>query len=255
MKTVRVLSAGGMFGAWQAGAWKTIADSFEPDLVVGASIGAVNGWAIAGGCPPDELIDAWLNLEAAGRFRWQMPRGPFHGVLDSEPLLEVMRGIHSRYRPRTEFALVLTDLLKLRPRIVSHPEVSWEHLAASTALIGIYDQIKLEGRIYSDGGLLSALPIWAAAELGATHIVALDVLPESPGLVAKTFVRTMRMIAPFRPFVPPEIEVIRLSPPVLLGSTLDALRWKRENAEAWIQQGERAAATLKHLLPNCFERQ
>ena len=115
MKTALVLSGGGMFGAWQAGAWKAIADSFEPDLVVGASIGAVNGWAIAGGCPPDELIDAWLNLKAAGRFRWQMPRGPFRGVLNSEPLLEAIRGIHSAYRPRTEFALVVTDLLKLRP--------------------------------------------------------------------------------------------------------------------------------------------
>jgi NTE family protein len=245
MKTALVLSGGGMFGAWQAGAWKAIADSFEPDLVVGASIGAVNGWAIAGGCPPAELIDAWLNLEAAGRFRWQIPRGPFHGVLNSEPLREAIRGIHSAYRPRTEFALVMTDLLKLRPRIVRHPEVSWEHLAAATALFGIFDQVKLEGRIYSDGGMLAALPVWAAAELGATHIVALDVLPESPGLVVKTFARTVRAIAPFRPFVPPDVEVIRLSPPVLLGSALEALRWKRENAEAWIKQGERDAAALE----------
>ncbi|MDP8979790.1 MAG: patatin-like phospholipase family protein [Acidobacteriota bacterium] len=255
MKTALVLSAGGMFGAWQAGAWKAIAGSFEPDLVVGASIGAVNGWAIAGGCPPDELIDAWLNLEAAGTFRWQVPRRPHHGVLDSEPLIQVIRGIHAAYRPRTEFALVVTDLMKLRPRIVKHPEVTWEHLAASTALVGIFDQIRLEGRLYSDGGLLSALPIWAAAELGATRIVALDVLPQSPGLVAKTFVRTMRMIAPFRPVVPEGIEVIRLSPPKLLGSALEALKWKRENAEAWVRQGERDAATLKHLLLNCFERQ
>jgi NTE family protein len=255
MKTALVLSGGGMFGAWQAGAWKSIAGSFEPDLVVGASIGAVNGWAIAGGCPPDELIDAWLNLEAAGRFRWQVPRGPFHGVVNSDALREVIRGIHSEYRPRTEFALVLTDLLRLRPRIVRHPDVSCEHLVASTALVGIYDQVRLDGRVYSDGGLLSALPMWAAAELGATHIVALDVLPESPGLVVRTFARTVRMIAPFHPFVPPEIEVIRLSPPVLLGTALDALRWKRENAEAWVQQGERDAATLKHLLVNCFERQ
>jgi NTE family protein len=60
-----VLSAGGMYGSYQAGAWKALAGVFQPDLIVGASIGAVNGWAIAGGCAPDELIRRWLNMEPA----------------------------------------------------------------------------------------------------------------------------------------------------------------------------------------------
>ena len=66
--TALVLSAGGMYGAYQAGAWKALADVFHPDLVVGASIGALTGWAIAGGCHPDELVDRWLHLEAAERY-------------------------------------------------------------------------------------------------------------------------------------------------------------------------------------------
>jgi len=57
--TALVLSAGGMYGAYQAGAWKELADVFRPDLVVGASIGALTGWAIAGGCEPEELIARW----------------------------------------------------------------------------------------------------------------------------------------------------------------------------------------------------
>ena len=84
--TALVLSAGGMYGAYQAGAWKALAGVFRPDLVVGASIGALTGWAIAGGCHPDELIDRWLHLEAAERFRWKFPRSPIHGVLDTTPL-------------------------------------------------------------------------------------------------------------------------------------------------------------------------
>jgi predicted acylesterase/phospholipase RssA len=84
--TALVLSAGGMYGAYQAGAWKALADVFHPDLVVGASIGAITGWAIAGGCHPDELVDRWLHLEAASRYRWKFPRSPFHGVFDTTPL-------------------------------------------------------------------------------------------------------------------------------------------------------------------------
>src|ERR1035438_5321759 len=57
MPCALVLSAGGMFGAYQAGAWNVLSRRFQPDLVVGASVGALNGWAIAGGCSPAELLD------------------------------------------------------------------------------------------------------------------------------------------------------------------------------------------------------
>ena len=65
MKTALVLSGGGMFGAWQAGVWRALAPYLKPDLVVGASVGALNGWAIAGGASPDELIDSWMNPDLA----------------------------------------------------------------------------------------------------------------------------------------------------------------------------------------------
>src|SRR6202046_1475091 len=89
------LSAGGMYGAYQAGAWRAIADVFQPDLIVGASIGAINGWAIAGGCPPDELIERWLNLEdAAAHYRWKFPRSLLDGVLDTRALQAVLRDVY-----------------------------------------------------------------------------------------------------------------------------------------------------------------
>ena len=171
---------------------------FHPDLVVGASIGALNGWAIAGGCDPDELIDRWLNLDAASHYRWKLPRSPLHGVFDTTPLQRVIRDVYESYQPRTHFAMVLTDLMKLRPRVLRGNEVSWQHLVASTAIVGLFDQVRLGGRIYSDGGLLSAVPLWAAAELGATKALVIDVLPAPPGNIARTFVGAMRMFSPFR---------------------------------------------------------
>src|SRR5947199_9615552 len=101
-----VLSAGGMYGAYQAGAWNVLSDVFRPDLIVGASIGAVNGWAIAGGCHPDELVHRWLNLECAGRYRWKFPRSPWRGILDSEPLQCAIREICHAYHPTIDLAIV-----------------------------------------------------------------------------------------------------------------------------------------------------
>jgi NTE family protein len=249
-----VFSAGGMYGAYQIGAWKVLADVFQPDLVVGASIGAVTGWAIAGGCEPDELVEQWLNLEEARRYRWKFPPSIFGGVLDSGPLQHVIHEIHHAFQPRVEFALVLTDLLKLRPRIFHGAEVTWRHLVATTAIVGLFDQVRIDGRLYSDGGLLSAVPLWAAAELGATRALVIDVLPEIPGLVAKTFVGAMKLLSPFRARVPESMEVVRIAPPGLLGAPREAIYWKRSNIERWIQEGERDALAVKHSIPICFER-
>ena len=253
--TALVLSAGGMYGAYQAGAWRTLADVFRPDLVVGTSIGALTGWAIAGGCDPDELVDRWLNLEAAERYRWKFPRSPVQGLLDTAPLQEVIQDVYNSYKPRVSFAVVLTDLFRLQPRIFRGSEVTWRHLAASTAVAGLFDQVRIDGRLYSDGGLLATVPLWAAAELGATKALVIDVLPEPPGLIAKTFVSAMRRISRFRASVPEDLEVIRLSPPKLLGSPREAICWSRANAERWIRAGEEDAAAIKHSLANCFERQ
>jgi len=250
-----VLSAGGMFGAYQAGAWKELADVFQPDLIVGASIGAVNGWAIAGGCAPDELIGRWLDMESLGRYRWKFPAGIFGGVLDTEHLQRLIRDIHQSYTPRVDYALVLTDLLKLQPRIFRGAEVSWKHLAAGTAIVGIFDQVRIEGTLYSDGGELSAVPLWAAAELGATQALVIDVLPEAPGLVARTFVSAMKLLSPFQAVVPPSLKVVCVAPPKLLGAPLDSIYWKRPNVEQWLRTGQMDAARIKHSIPICFERE
>ena len=250
-----VLSAGGMYGAYEAGAWRALADVFQPDLIVGASIGAVNGWAIAGGCNPDELIERWLNLDQAGCYRWKFPKSIFGGVLDSEPLQCVIRDLYQSFQPKTEYAMVLTDLLRLRPRTILTNEVSWQHLVATTAIIGVFDQMRIDGRLYSDGGLLSAVPTWAAAELGATRALVIDVLPQAPGGIAKTFVQTMRLLSKFRPNIPEALEIVKVGPSKLLGTPSECLYWSRKNAQQWIEQGERDAAAIKHSIANCFARQ
>jgi NTE family protein len=244
-----------MYGAYQAGAWKALADVFRPDLIVGASIGAVTGWAIAGGCDPDALIERWLNLDAAAHYRWKFPRSPLQGVLDTAPLQAVIRDIYESFQPRAPFAMVLTDLMKLRPVIFSGGEITWQHLVATTAIVGLFDQVRLGGRIYSDGGLLSAVPLWAAAEMGATRALVIDVLPAPPGNIARAFFGAMRMLSPFRAHVPPGIEVIRLAPPALLGRPLEAIYWTRPNAQAWIRAGQEQASAIKHSIANCFERE
>jgi len=243
-----------MFGAYQAGAWSVLADCFQPDLIVGASAGAVNAWAIAGGCSPEQLIQYWLTLECAATYRWQRPRAIHGGLLDSRPLMARVDEIYASFRPKVECAIVITELARLRPRIFRGSEVTADVLRASTAIFGIFEQVRIEGKVYTDGGTLAALPIWAAAELGAERVVAVNALPRLPGLIPQLFVAVVRSLSRFRPVAPQGLEVIRIAPPGLLGSGRAAICWSRENAERWIEQGRRDALAQRHSIENCFER-
>jgi predicted acylesterase/phospholipase RssA len=132
--------------------------------------------------------------------------------------------------------------------------VTADVLKASAAIFGLFEQVRIGGKVYTDGGTLAALPLWAAAELGAKRVVAINALPGLPGLIPKLFVAVVRRLSHFRPVVPQDLEVIRIAPPGLLGSGTAALWWSRERAERWIEQGRRDALAQRHSIENCFER-
>src|SRR5829696_2656124 len=86
MKTALVLSGGGMFGAYQAGVWKALAPRFQPDIVVGASVGALNGWLIACGASPEEIERSWVDPGSAELMKYRFPRPLWRGIFDPQPL-------------------------------------------------------------------------------------------------------------------------------------------------------------------------
>jgi NTE family protein len=235
-KTALVLSAGGMFGAYQAGVCAALAPALQPDLYVGASIGSLNAWALAGGCTPQELGELWRNLKLKNQ--WHFPRAHLDGLLDARQLHELIQDLHQRFHPHAEIGVVVTDLLKLRPRLFRDKEITWQHLAASCAVPGVFPQQRLHGRVYSDGGLLGALPLWAAVEMGATRIVAVNALTQMPAPI-RMGVNAVRAISSWRPAQSIEALMLLIAPRARLGTARDSLRWRRDNVERWIDEGRR----------------
>jgi NTE family protein len=238
MKRALVFSGGGVFGAWQAGVWKGLSQRLgpPPDLIVGASVGSLNGYAIAGGCPAEALCEFWMQ-PGVGKFR---------------KLPETIQELMQRYPLQMDYALTITDVLSMKPRIVKGEDATWRHLAASCAIPGLIPQRRIGGRWYSDGGLLNPLPVWAAAQLGATEVIAVHALPEIPSRVMKPFILGFRKAFGHHPRLPAGVEVITIQTEGALGSMKDALSWRRDNVERWIGEGERAAKNIS--LPNCFWR-
>lgn len=246
-RTALALSGGGLFGAYQVGVWKALSRVMTPDVVVGTSVGSLNGWAMAGGATPDELEDLWMGLGDAYQHRWRMPRNFLEGCLDDTHVYRHIAHVHERYQPRVPFGAVVTDTRRLRLRLFRDREItSWRHLAASCAVLGILSQQKIDDVVYSDGGLFGALPLWAGEMMGATRVIGINVWPPLPGLLRTGLRAFSRRCRPER-VESPRSERVVLSPSEPLGNWRAAMDWNRDRIRRWIHLGESDAE--RELVP------
>jgi predicted acylesterase/phospholipase RssA len=226
-----------MFAAWEIGVWKALRDRFQLDLIVGASAGAWNGWAIAGGLSPDDLIREWLDPVTGTIMQPGLHRT---GFLLPKMLHQKARELCARSRPRIPFGLTLAEVPRLRAHLIRDSEVTWRHLAAACSIPLAFPPVEIEGKHYVDGGLLGALPTWAAEEMGATHAIAVNAINIMPFKLLRLVIRPRRATA--------ALKVFMIEPSKQLGSLKEAVVWSPSTIRRWIDQGEcdgnRAATSI-----------
>ena len=183
-KTALVLAGGGSLGAVQVGMLKALAEhGIKPDLIVGASVGAINGAYVA--ARPDvggikELERLWLTTKRRDIFPMSartitrlLIRRDF--LLSSDGLLDLIRS-NLPYRRLEEapvpIHVVTTDFLS-GATIVKSTGPAAEAVVASCAIPAAFPTMHLDGRHLADGGIASNTPITVAAGLGATRIIVL----------------------------------------------------------------------------------
>jgi NTE family protein len=179
-----VLSGGGNHGAGQVGMLRALSEhGIRPDLVVGCSIGALNGAAYAQNPTAEglERLDRlWRGLGEAGilpsswwnAFAIARKGEAIHtndrlrGLL--EGLLEVERFEDLRLR----YQCVATDVLGVKEVWFSSGPLV-DPILASAALPGILPSVEIDGVRYLDGAIVNDVPISRAVALGATTIYVL----------------------------------------------------------------------------------
>ena len=241
-KTALVLSGGGMFGAYQAGAWKALSRVVKPDIVVGASVGALNGWLIAAGLSGEELVQHWLD-PASGELMPYRKILSWKGVFDPQPLRNRAKFLVGHHTPRVDYGVVLVQLPGMRPRLFRNREVTWQHLVASCAVPGGFPPVRIGEGLYFDGGVLEALPVWAAEEMDATRVFAVNALRFiAPWPVEMVLKGVRGLKKPVRQ--PARSEVTLITPSQNLGKFLDGANWRRDNILRWIELGEADATAV-----------
>ncbi len=180
-----VLGGGGLLGAHEVGMLAALAErGIEPDLVLGTSIGAVNG----------ALYAAEPGASGVERLRamWR----------DSEPLWSgsALRRLTTLARTRTylqpfgeardRLARVLPvqrveDLAVRFQCVAASIERAAEHwftegpladvVLASCAVPGVLPPVRVDGEHFIDGGIVNSIPVSRAVMLGARTIYVLQV--------------------------------------------------------------------------------
>jgi NTE family protein len=183
-KTAFVLAGGGSFGAVQVGMLRELlAKGVKPDLVVGSSVGAINGAHLAGSPTPEGIA----RLEAIWRGLTRHEVFPFTlrslvGLIGRRNYMVDPRGVrrlleeHLPYR-ELERALVplhvvATDVLGgAVVRLSAGPVV--DAVLASCAIPAAFPPVRVGEHYLMDGAVASNTPVRVAIELGATRLVVL----------------------------------------------------------------------------------
>jgi NTE family protein len=186
--TAFVLGGGGLLGAVEVGMLRALLEAgVRPDLIVGTSVGALNGALVATDPEPrvvDRLVRLWESAAGSGE------------VYGDGPVRQVTRAVrtgthlHSAKPLRDRLAQELGDLTFAELAVpfqccAASIERAAEHwftsgrvtdaVMASAAVPGLLRPAWVDGEHYLDGGIVNSIPVGRAVECGATTVFVLQV--------------------------------------------------------------------------------
>ena len=227
-KVAFVLGGGGVHGAAEVGMIRALLEhDVMPDLILGTSIGALNG-AILAADPEgalERLCQLWTNVDANNPFEASLleqagtfarTRTHLHSNHRLQRLLMTALPVRRFEELAVPFQCVAASIERAAARWFDSGELV-SALLASTAIPGLLPPVEVVGEHHLDGGLVDSIPVGRAVELGAEVIHVLQVgrveqpltVPTRPwevGTVAFEIARRHRFVEELAA-APEEVEV------------------------------------------------
>ncbi|MGE0598629.1 MAG: patatin-like phospholipase family protein [Dehalococcoidia bacterium] len=185
-KPALVLGGGGALGVVQAAYVEAAFEmGFRPKVVVGTSVGSMNGaWIALHPDRPDELLKIWLGLDQLALVKFQPAKIASRilhplSVTTNEvvpQLVERFLGRGSIEDAELELAIVSTNLTRGHKHVFRSGPLG-RAILASTAIPGVFEPVVIDGEQYVDGCVTASVDLTTAVEMGATEILAIDLTP------------------------------------------------------------------------------
>jgi NTE family protein len=195
--TAFVLSGGGSLGSVQVGMLLGLAEAgITPDLIVGTSVGALNGGWIASRSDVagiEKLADLWRSLTREKVFPTNLVHG-FLGFVGQRRSLVPDSGLRRLLVENLQFTrleqapiplhVVATEVLSGEDVLLSSGNAV-DAITASAAIPAVLPPVRINGHELVDGGVVNNTPLSHAISLGATTVWVLPTgfacaLPQAP---------------------------------------------------------------------------
>jgi NTE family protein len=179
-----------------------------PDLVIGTSVGALNGVQVATN-PFDaanQLTRIWETLTRKTIFGAKTKTGVAFGIAKGgfgrqipalcspdnlHRLIEANSSVNRIEDLPIDTAIVATDLLVGKPKLLRRGALD-QALLASAAIPGVFPPVKIDSVFYIDGGVAANVPVRQAVAAGAKSLIVLNANPaQLPGFVPRTAVEAV----------------------------------------------------------------
>jgi NTE family protein len=182
-----VLGGGGLLGAAEVGMLRALDEAgVVPDVVLGTSIGAING-AVYAGFPGEEAVNRlerlWTSEATStvfGASAWQRMGTLARSWTHAHPVEPLRALLVEQFDDKQ-----IDDLEVPFQCVAASIERASEHwftdgpvvdaLLASSAVPGLLPPAEVRGEHFFDGGLVHSIPLGRAVALGAQHIFVLQV--------------------------------------------------------------------------------
>jgi NTE family protein len=148
----------------------------HPDLVAGTSAGSLVASIYASGKTGAQLQRVAETMEEATIADWTLPLFS-RGVLRGDALARYVNGqVNSKLIEEMPLPLgiVATDLNSGRDVLFQRGDTGTA-VRASSAVPAVFQPVRISGRDYVDGGLVSPVPVRAARKMGAELVIAVDI--------------------------------------------------------------------------------
>ncbi|AYQ29152.1 MULTISPECIES: patatin-like phospholipase family protein [unclassified Polaromonas] len=148
----------------------------RPNLVVGTSAGSLVAALYASGKTSAQLQQTALNMEEVAITDWMLPifgRGMFRGDALARYVNDLVanRLMENMAIP---LGIVATDLNSGQAVLFQRGDTG-SAVRASSAVPAVFVPVKINGREYVDGGLVSPVPVRFARQMGADVVIAVDI--------------------------------------------------------------------------------
>lgn len=148
----------------------------RPDLVVGTSAGSLVAAFYASGKSGAQLQQLAETMEEAAFTDWTLPvfsRGVLRGEALARYVTAQVAGRKIEDMP-LPLGIVATDLNSGAGVLFRRGDTGTA-VRASSAVPSVFQPVRITGRDYVDGGLVSPVPVRYAREMGAELVVAVDI--------------------------------------------------------------------------------